>query len=88
MSDFSTPRQGIHSVRIPVLDIALVDTAATVGGAYVISKYMEWPFLYTTLGLFASSIAIHHIFKIDSKLHCSFMKLINHHEEGMCPNNN
>ena len=76
MSDLTTPREGIHAHRIPILDIATVDTVATVGAGYVISKYMNWSFLGTTIGLFALSIPVHHYFRVNSTLHNKAMDLL------------
>jgi hypothetical protein len=76
LSDISTPRQGIHAHRIPILDIATVDTVGTLALAYGISKYMDWPFLATTVGTFAAGIGVHHVMKIDSPLHNKVMELL------------
>ena len=75
-SDLSTPRQGIHSIRIPILDIAAIDTIGTVAGAYGLSKIMDWSFFTTTAGLFAASIYFHHLYDIDTTIHKKFMELI------------
>lgn len=34
------PRQGVHKYRIPILDIALVDTVLTFIGAWFIHKWL------------------------------------------------
>ena len=75
-STLTTPRKGIHAHRIPFLDLATIDTLGTIGGAYLIAKYMDWSFLKTTLGLFALSIPIHHYFRVHSTLHDATMKVL------------
>lgn len=100
-SSHSGFHQGAHSFRTildaPPIEILpapkvqpkaglLIETASIAASGYVISKYFEIPLLSTTAALFASSIAIGHIFKIDTALHCSLMKLIGHKEAGMCEN--
>ena len=51
---FGNPREGVHSVRIPVLDIAFVDTALTFIVAWFLQKtfFRETPYI-TVLVLFA-----------------------------------
>ena len=90
MSDFnlSTLRAGIHAHRIPILDIATVDTVGTVAIAYGISRYMDWPFLTTTVGTFAVGVGVHHMFNIQSPLHNAVMKLLGikmEHEPSATP---
>ena len=75
-SDLSTPRKGIHAYRIPILDIAAVDTVATVGAAYGISKYMNWPLLATTVGIFGLGEAFHHMYNIDTPIHQKIMQML------------
>ena len=75
-SDFSTPRKGIHAYRIPVLDIAAVDTVGTIAVAYGVSKYMNWSFLATTVGLFGIGEVYHHVYNIDTPIHHKLMQLL------------
>ena len=75
-SELSTPRQGIHALRIPIIDVAAVDTIGTVAGAYGLSKLMDWPFSLTTGGLFGLSVYFHHLYNIDTTVHRKIMELI------------
>jgi len=75
-SDLSTPRQGIHSHRIPILDIATVDTVGTIAGGYVIARTMNWSFPKVTAALFALGLWMHHLYGIDTTMHRTFMQLI------------
>lgn len=76
MSDLTTPNVGIHSHRIPFLNIATFDTLATIAGGYFIAKYMDWSIWKTTVGLFAISVPVHHLFKVHSTLHDATMKAL------------
>jgi len=64
----TTPREGIHSLRIPILDIAAVDTVATIAGAYGISRVTGWSFPKTTIGLFGVAMIAHHLFHVETKV--------------------
>jgi hypothetical protein len=75
-SDLSTPRKGIHASRIPILDIAAVDTVGTIAIAYGVSKYMNWSFLATTVGLFGLGEAFHHAYNIKTPIHDKLMQLM------------
>lgn len=74
--DLATPRVGIHSHRIPIVDLATVDTLATVAGSYAISRLTGFSFIKTTASMFGLSVLVHHWFNIDTVLHQKFMKLI------------
>jgi hypothetical protein len=59
---FGTPGEGAHSVRIPILDIAVVDTLATIVTAFLIQKvfYPDTPY-FTVLILFTILGEILHV---------------------------
>jgi hypothetical protein len=63
---FGKPGTGPHSYRI--FDIAVVDTALTVLGAFLISKYIfkKTPFLITLLFFFLLGEILHWIFCVDT----------------------
>jgi hypothetical protein len=54
------PNQGLHSYRI--FNIAIVDVLLTILGAYLISYFMNYKFIYTLLGMFILGIFLHRIF--------------------------
>ena len=76
MNDLSTPRAGIHSYRIPGLDIAVVDTVATLAASYAICKYTGWPFWATTIALFGVAQGFHHVYNINTPIHQKLMDLV------------
>jgi hypothetical protein len=59
---FGAPRTGVHSIRIPVLDIALVDTVLTFIVAWILQKafFQNTPYL-TVLLIFAILGEILHV---------------------------
>lgn len=65
---FGKPREGAHKVRIPILDIALVDVAATLAVAALISWISDWPVLIVFLVLIVISIAVHRLFCVRTKM--------------------
>lgn len=69
MSDsISTPREGIHALRIPLLGIALIDTVGTVAAAFIISKVTGWSFVKVSLGLAAISVPVHIYYGVQTAL--------------------
>jgi hypothetical protein len=72
----SQPREGIHAHRIPILDVATVDTLGTIAGGYLLAKWMDWSSWKTIIALFAISLPVHHYFRIDSKLHHVAMEVL------------
>ena len=54
------PNQGVHSYRI--FNIAIVDVLLTILGAYLISYFMNYKFVYTLLCIFILGIFLHRIF--------------------------
>lgn len=65
---FGEPRQGIHKLRIPILDIALVDELMTLLAAAVISQNYDISFIKTTVGLHLLGLFLHGIFGVKSRL--------------------
>lgn len=59
---FGAPRTGAHAIRIPVLDIALVDTVATVALAAAIAWVTGINFLLTLAVLFVVGELAHKVF--------------------------
>ena len=54
------PNKGIHSYRL--FGVAIIDVIMTIIGAYLISYFFKYSFLYTTIFLFALGIFLHHMF--------------------------
>lgn len=62
------PREGIHAIRIPVIDIALVDTLLTVIAALVFSKLFKSSFIWTFIVFIVIAIVIHRVLCVDTRL--------------------
>ena len=65
---FGAPRTGLHSIRIPVLDIALVDTVATVALAGAIAWVTGLNFWLTLAVLFVVGEIAHKIFCVRTQV--------------------
>ena len=63
---FGEPRKGAHSYRI--FDIAVVDVALTVLGAWLLSYSFKWNFYITLASLFLFGIFCHWLFCVDTKV--------------------
>jgi hypothetical protein len=67
---FGKPNQGVHSTRIPIFNIALVDTVLTIVIVYFLVEYFdqkEYFYHYIVLAIFLSVI-IHKLFCVDTTL--------------------
>ena len=53
------PGQGIHIYRI--FNIAIVDVLFTIVGAYLISYFFKFSFIFTLIFLFGLGIFLHHM---------------------------
>ena len=68
---FGKVGQGIHSYRI--FNVAIVDVLFTIGGAFVLSKYIKkYTFMLILVFLFLLGIVLHHLFCV----HTTIDKLI------------
>ena len=54
------PNQGVHSYRI--FNIAIVDVLLTILGAYILSIFTNYKFIYTLIGMFILGIILHRLF--------------------------
>lgn len=54
------PKQGIHSYRF--LGVAIADVIMTIIGAYILSIFLEYRFIYVLAGLFLLGIVLHRVF--------------------------
>ena len=71
---FGKPREGVHALRIPVLDIALVDTLLTLAAALLISKLFQSSFLWTFLILLVVGVIVHRMLCVDTRLNKLILK--------------
>lgn len=72
---FGDPRVGVHKMRIPILDIAFIDTLLTVIGAWVIYKYYKFKSYWQVLAVsFIIGIVFHYIFCVKTRLN-AFLRL-------------
>ena len=63
---FGKPREGVHAMRIPVLDWALIDTLMTILLAWFISRLLKQPFWFVLIVTFLIGEIFHAIFCLDS----------------------
>ena len=63
---FGEPGRGVHSMRIPGTDIALVDTVMTIAGAWLIHKIFKISFPWTLFVLFILGELMHYAFCVDT----------------------
>jgi len=61
---FGKPRKGVHSTR--VVDVAVVDYAATVVAAFVLWYFTTIPVEVCTIGMFLLGIVAHIAFGVDT----------------------
>ena len=57
---FGRPKEGAHSYRI--FDIAVVDVAFTIIGAYLIARFFQFAFWKTLVAVFILGIISHRMF--------------------------
>jgi hypothetical protein len=62
------PRKGAHALRIPLLDIALVDTLLTIVLAFAASRLLGTSFLLTFIVLLIVAVAVHRALCVDTRL--------------------
>lgn len=71
---FGKPRTGIHSIRVPVIDIALIDIGFTIIISVLIAKFtftkisFEYKFVIVLLMMIFLSILFHVLFCVDTTL--------------------
>jgi len=66
---FGEPYKGVHSYRIPLIDVALVDVICTIIGAYLLSKlFNNIPFMHMLFFLFMLGIFLHKLFCVETKI--------------------
>ena len=54
------PNKGVHSYRL--FGVAIVDVIMTLVAAYIISYFLKYSFLYTSIILFTLGIILHRLF--------------------------
>ena len=62
------PRKGVHSYRIPILDLAAVDVIFTILAAWLFAYYTKWTFWKVLVGLFLLGIVLHRLFCVRTKI--------------------
>jgi len=68
------PREGSHSIRIPLLDISLVDTVLTFIGAYFIQKqFPKYSYLQVLIAFFVLGELLHILFCVKTQIAKHFM---------------
>jgi hypothetical protein len=60
------PKQGIHSYRM--FGVAIADVIMTILGAYIISIYFGYRFIYVLGGLFLLGIILHRLFCVNTTI--------------------
>ena len=65
---FGRPGEGAHRWRIPCIDIALVDTVATLIAAAVVAALFGWKFWIVAVALFVIGFVLHVLFGVRTKL--------------------
>jgi len=63
---FGAPNTGVHSYRL--FNVAIVDLAMTVIGAYIISVLIKKPFFNTFLVVFVIGIILHRMYCVRTTL--------------------
>ena len=59
---FGKPNEGLHSYRIPIINVAFVDVLLTVLVGYAISYYFKYSFEIILICLFILAIVLHRLF--------------------------
>jgi hypothetical protein len=65
---FGKPRTGLHSYRIPIIDLAVIDLVLTVVGAWLLSKVLDKSFIVVLVVLLLLGVLFHASFCVDTQL--------------------
>jgi Na+/H+ antiporter NhaA len=65
---FGKPREGAHAIRIPILDLALVDVALTIVVVIAISYFFKVSILKVSLATIIITIVIHRLFCVNTRV--------------------
>ena len=65
---FGKPNTGLHSYRIPIINLALVDVIFTIITSFLISYYFNYVFWFVLLIIMVIAILIHKLFCVDTAL--------------------
>jgi hypothetical protein len=63
---FGRPKEGVHSHRI--FGLATIDVLGTIGGGYLLSRWMGISFIVSTIILFIIGIILHYLFCVDTTI--------------------
>lgn len=64
---FGKVGEGVHKIRIPGTDTALVDYVLTLLLAILLSYLTKWPLVLTTILMFIIGIILHTLFGVKTK---------------------
>lgn len=63
---FGIEKRGVHAVRF--MNLAMIDVALTVIGAWLLARSFRWSFGWALLGLFAMAVCLHRIFCVNTTI--------------------
>lgn len=62
------PREGLHRLRIPIIDLAFWDVAGTIAIGYVLVAYFKFNPIITATTLVLLTIFVHWLFCVPTRL--------------------
>lgn len=65
---FGKAREGVHALRVPILDVAAVDLALTCVAGYFIAEWLRVSVWMAIVALLALSLLAHKLFCVNSRL--------------------
>jgi hypothetical protein len=74
---FGKVGEGAHKYRIPILDIALVDTAMTLGFGIFLAWLFKWSYWITIVLVFIAGILAHKMFCVKTRMNRALLQ-VNH----------
>lgn len=67
-----TPRQGVHAIRIPLIDVAFFDVFCTIVAAYLLGKLLKINTIYIFIILNIIAQISHYACNIETKVQFFF----------------
>jgi fatty acid desaturase len=71
---FGVEGKGIHSVRL--FNIAVIDVAGTILGAFLLSYFTGWNFVACCIVFFALGIIVHRIFCVNTTVNKAIFGIV------------